>query len=188
MVRIIGGEYRGRKISFPDAAGLRPTSDRVRETLFNWLQPVIVGARCLDLFAGSGALGFEATSRGAKKVTMIESNPKVAASLKQNAAVLAASNVEVIVDDALAWVGAGAGPYDVVFVDPPFAGKLLAPVLRSLVDNEALSEDALIYLEGDAADGFPGMLEGLELIREKRAGQVCYGLAGKKHSELNRNA
>ena len=177
IVRIIGGDYRGRRITFPDATGLRPTADRIRETLFNWLQPVIVGANCLDLFSGSGALGFEAASRGAKHVKMIERNAKVADRLRGNVAELKIDNVDVIKADALNWISQASSPYNVVFADPPFADKLLPRVLDGLIESDLLADGAAVYLESDANDGFPEMPEGLTLTRDKRAGQVIYGLA-----------
>ncbi len=181
-VRIIGGSHRGRHISFPDAAGLRPTPDRVRETLFNWVQPFIPGSRCLDLFAGSGALGFEAASRGAESVTLVERNPEVAGYLRQNAQALGLPNVEVLTADALGWLASVNGGFDLVFVDPPFAAQLLEPVLRCLVRPGLLREGTRIYLEGDAAEPFPPLPGGLVPLREKVAGQVRYGLV--QHQRL----
>lgn len=189
LVRIIGGSYRGRKITFPDAAGLRPTSDRVRETLFNWLQPVIEGARCLDLFAGSGALGFEAASRGARQVVMVEKNPMVAAQLKRNAELLGAKGVEIVIDDASSRLQRETASFDIVFIDPPFAGRMLDRTVQPLIDNGLLNEGAYVYLENDAKDKFPTLPPELELTREKQAGQVHYALAhyrgDEKPSQLN---
>ena len=181
-VRIIGGSHRGRYISFPHAAGLRPTPDRVRETLFNWVQPFIPGSRCLDLFAGSGALSFEAASRGAESVTLVERNPEVAGYLRQNAQALGLPNVEVLTTDALGWLASANGSFDLVFVDPPFATPLLEPVLRCLVRPGLLREGTRIYLEGDAAEPFPPLPGGLVPLREKVAGQVRYGLV--QHQRL----
>ena len=126
-LRIIGGEWRGRKVSFPDQAGLRPTGDRVRETLFNWLQPIISGARCLDLFAGSGVLGLEALSRGAAQVVMVEQAAPVCRYLQQAADNLGAQGrLEVNHTTAEAYLMSAAKPFDVIFFDPPFAQGLLA--------------------------------------------------------------
>lgn len=145
-VRIIAGSLRGSRIDVPSAPGLRPTSDRVRETLFNWLAPALPGAACLDLFAGSGALGFEAASRGAAQVTMIERDARLAEALKATAQRLRATAVQVRNDDAIAWL---ARPpqhrHDIVFVDPPFAADLLDRVLSGLQPH--LSDDAWIYVE-----------------------------------------
>lgn len=181
-VRIIGGSHRGRFVSFPDAAGLRPTADRVRETLFNWVQPFIPGSRCLDLFAGSGALGFEAASRGAESVTLVERNPEVAAHLRQSAQALGLVNVEVLTANALDWLASANGGFGLVFVDPPFADRLLESALRGLVRPGLLREGTRIYLEGDAAEPFPPLPEGLFPLREKVAGQVRYGLV--QHQRL----
>jgi len=183
LVRIIGGRHRGRKLSFPDAAGLRPTSDRIRETLFNWLQPFIDGADCLDLFAGSGSVGFEAVSRGAGRVTMVEKNPKVAAQLKKNAALLEVEKIEIIVDDALRWLEKQDQEFDIVFLDPPFADKLLQQVIDRLINSGALKPGAHIYLEQDAKDTFPTLPASIEIIRKKNAGQVNYALA--KYGGIN---
>lgn len=176
LVRIIGGSLRGRRIPFPDAEGLRPTGDRVRETLFNWLQSLIPGSHCLDLFAGSGALGFEAASRGAERVVMLERNPRVAAQLRENARTLGLSTVEIVSADALAWLKSGEGEFDVVFADPPFADHLLAPVLSDLTRPGLLRDGARIYVESDAREPLPQQSPGLNFLREKRAGQVRYGL------------
>ncbi len=171
-LRIIGGRWRGRRLGFPDAEGLRPTPDRVRETLFNWLQPVIATARCLDLFAGSGALGLEALSRGAARCTFIERDPVVVAALRENAAMLdAGQSCEVVQADALAWLAGPASCFDIVFVDPPFRRGLAGPCLNALLDGGWLAPGARVYLEC-AADEAPGMPSELALVREKRAGQV----------------
>ncbi len=123
-LRIIGGDHRGRKLRFLDARGLRPTGDRIRETLFNWLQNDISGSHCLDMFAGSGALGFEAASRGAAQVHMIEYNPRVAAQLSDNCELLRIQDrVHVHKGSALSWVGKNADVFDIVFIDPPFADE-----------------------------------------------------------------
>ncbi|MBU0499792.1 MAG: 16S rRNA (guanine(966)-N(2))-methyltransferase RsmD [Gammaproteobacteria bacterium] len=175
-VRIIGGTHRGRLLSFPDAAGLRPTAGRVRETLFNWLQPFIPGSRCLDLFAGSGAIGFEAASRGAGRVVMTERDPKVAARLKENARELGLANVEVVTGDALIWLASCKEAFDLVFIDPPFADGLLKPALQGLARTDLLLEGARIYLETEAGKPFPPLPPGLVPLREKVAGQVRYGL------------
>ncbi len=175
-VRLIGGRHGGRWLAFPDAEGLRPTSDRIRETLFNWLQPQIEGARCLDLFAGSGAIGFEAASRGAGQVVMLEQSPKVVASLRHNQQSLALEQVEIIQTDSLRWLDQSRGGFDLVFADPPFAAALLPRVLHRLVEMDCLNTHARVYWEMDAADALPEWPQGLQPLRDKRAGQVRYGL------------
>lgn len=176
-LRIIGGQWRGRKLRFADGEGLRPTTDRVRETLFNWLQPVIQGARCLDLFAGSGALGLEALSRGAREVVFIETNPRAIAALKENLTLLQAGNSRVIRGDALAFLDGSAEHFDVIFLDPPFRRDLLVPVLQRLANSGWLAPGAYIYLELESEEGVPELPEGWELLRSKQAGQVAYHLA-----------
>ncbi len=176
-LRIIGGQWRGRKLRFADGEGLRPTTDRVRETLFNWLQPVIGGARCLDLFSGSGALGLEALSRGADKVIFIERNPKAITALKENLKLLQAGNTEVHQGDALAWLRGASSTFDVVFLDPPFRQELLAPALKLLADGGWVAEGARVYIETESELGEPELPPGWELLRSKKAGQVAYYLA-----------
>ena len=175
QVRIIGGRHRGRKLSFPDQLGLRPTGDRVRETLFNWLQPLIPGARCLDLFAGSGALGIEAASRGAASVVMLEQAAPVVRSLRQNITGLGLEQVELIQTDALQWLNGPAQPFDIVFLDPPFADKLLGACCEAL-QRGWLAEDARVYIEIDAGDALPELPEEWELLKQKKAGQVRFYL------------
>ena len=164
-LRIIGGQWRGRKLRFADGEGLRPTTDRVRETLFNWLQPVIGGARCLDLFSGSGALGLEALSRGAGEVAFIERNPTAVKALRENLALLGAANAEVHQGDALIWLRGKAHPFDVVFLDPPFRQDLLAPALKLLAEGGWLADHARIYIELESEQGEPELPEGWELAR-----------------------
>jgi 16S rRNA (guanine966-N2)-methyltransferase len=177
QLRIIGGEWRGRRLSFPDAAGLRPTADRVRETLFNWLQGNIHGRRCLDLFAGSGALGFEAASRGAAEVVMVEAVPRVAEALRGNVELLGADAVRVEVRRAEAFLQSPAQPFDLVFLDPPFGKALLEPVLRELVAGGWLNPGARLYMECEAELGEPVLPDGYIFLRRGRAGQVTYFLA-----------
>jgi 16S rRNA (guanine966-N2)-methyltransferase len=176
QLRLIGGRHRGRRLSFPDQPGLRPTSDRVRETLFNWVAPLIEGARCLDLFAGSGALGFEALSRGAGEVVMVERAAIVARQLRVNAESLGMSNLRVHQADALAWLETPGTPFDLVFLDPPFAEGLLAPAIERLDHHGWLAPGGRAYLEAPVQIGFPPLPESWELIRDKTAGQVRYGL------------
>jgi 16S rRNA (guanine966-N2)-methyltransferase len=170
-VRIIGGAWRSRVIRFPDLPGLRPSPDRVRETLFNWLGQDLSGLNCLDLFAGSGVLGFEAASRGAARVTLVDAHPRAVASLRANALALGGGNLEVVQADALQFCGAAGGPYDVVFLDPPF-GQGWLPRIAAQVERIAAA-DASIYVE--AEHELPGL--GLwSAARHARAGQVHYHL------------
>lgn len=146
QLRIIGGQWRSRRLRFPAVDGLRPTLDRVRETLFNWLQFDIEGARALDAFSGSGALGFEALSRGAGEVTFLEKNAVAALQLKQNLEQLNVHNAQVWAGDALEFLEQNPDPYDLVFLDPPFGKKLLQPA----IDHLRLLPGALIYIEHEA--------------------------------------
>lgn len=143
QLRIIGGEWRSRRLRFPAVEGLRPTLDRVRETLFNWMQYDVPGAKVLDAFAGSGALGLEALSRGAKEVVFLEKNPKVAMQLKNNLEQLEASNAQVWAGDAINWLDSTSHDYDLLFLDPPFGKNLLQP----FIDKLDLEVGALVYLE-----------------------------------------
>ena len=170
-VRIVGGEWRSRLISFPPRKDLRPTPDRVRETLFNWLGQDLTGRSCLDLFAGSGALGFEAASRGARRVVMVESDPTVFRALGASREALSASKVELSRADALEFLRADAGAYDVVFLDPPFKDDYWPRLARML--PRVLAPGALVYLESARAPE-PG--DGWEIWRKDRAGQVWYQL------------
>jgi 16S rRNA G966 N2-methylase RsmD len=173
-VRIGGGVWRSRLLTFPDVIGLRPTPDRVRETLFNWLGQVMDGKRCLDLFAGSGALGFEALSRGARQVVMVERDSKVAGALKENAAALKADNFELVVADALKFLGQETRRFDVIFVDPPYQLNLLPLVLPGLLPH--LEDDGLVYAEADAPLEFASEWQ---VWRQGRAGLVHYYLLKK---------
>ncbi|HXH03868.1 MAG TPA: 16S rRNA (guanine(966)-N(2))-methyltransferase RsmD [Candidatus Competibacteraceae bacterium] len=177
QVRIIAGRWRGRRLPFPDVAGLRPTPDRVRETLFNWLAPVIQGARCLDLFAGSGALGLEALSRDAAEVLFVERDPRAAAQLRANLERLGVppQRWRLYTGDALALLHQPAEPFDIVFLDPPFGQGLLDAASQALLAGGWLKPDGWLYLEGEA--GFTVRVsEGWRLWREGRAGQVDYRL------------
>lgn len=177
QLRIIGGDFRGRRLAVPDQPGLRPTSDRVRETLFNWVAPWLPGARCLDVFAGSGALGFEAASRGAGAVLLLERAARVARQLDANVGVLGAAQVKVIETDSLRWLREEpATPFDLVFLDPPFAEPLLEPALAALARGW-LAPEARIYLETARGRDLPPLPGGWELVRDKEAGQVRYALA-----------
>ena len=170
-VRIIGGEWRSRILRFPTQEGLRPTPDRIRETLFNWLGPLVPGKTCLDLFAGSGALGFEACSRGAKHVTLVEQNPKVFAALRENAQKLGDDRLSIQRADGVAWLRTDRDVYDVIFLDPPFQSALLEQVLPMLLTR--LARGGCVYVETGAPINPPA---GLRLLKSGRAGQVYFGL------------
>jgi 16S rRNA (guanine966-N2)-methyltransferase len=176
-LRIIGGEWRGRKIRFPAITGLRPTPDRVRETLFNWLAPVITGSRCLDLFAGSGALGLEALSRGAAHVSFIERDRDAARQLAVTARALAPARSAVHQGDALAWLAGPAAAADIAFVDPPYGAALLPEAIQALESRAWLAPAAFIYLEAPAKAGPPALPATWSLHRTGRAGAVGYHLA-----------
>ena len=178
-VRIIGGRHRGRLLDFPGIPGLRPTGDRIRETLFNWLAPMIAGGRCLDLFSGSGALGFEAASRGADRVVMLERSTEACRRLRANATRLGVSNVQVEQADSLDWLARPASErFDIAFVDPPFGAAFHAEACRLLEQNGWLDEAARIYLEYPAGEA-PELPENWAILKQKRAGQVAYALAGR---------
>lgn len=176
QIRLIGGQWRGRKLPVPDSPGLRPTTDRVRETLFNWLAPSMVDARCLDCFAGSGALGLEALSRYAARATLLEMERGVAQQLQKNLATLKAGNAQVVNTNTLAFLAQTGTPHDIVFVDPPFRKGLLEETLTLLENNGWLADDALIYVESEVENGLPPVPASWQLHREKVAGQVAYRL------------
>jgi 16S rRNA (guanine(966)-N(2))-methyltransferase RsmD len=173
-VRIIGGLWRSRILEFPDVAGLRPTPDRVRETLFNWLGRDLTGWACLDLFAGSGALGFEALSRGAASVVMVESNPAALAALRENARKLGAVNLTVVRGDALEFARGARSRFDVVFVDPPYRLHLHAAALALV--RGLLVEEGRVYAESEAALDAP---RGWVILKRARAGKVHFHLLGR---------
>ncbi len=174
-VRIIAGAWRGRRLAVATVPGLRPTGDRIRETLFNWLAPHLPGARCLDLFSGSGALGLEAASRGAARVVMLEQDPRAMAQLRRHCETLRAARVEPIQADALQWLRRTEERFDIVFVDPPFAAGLTPEVL-ALLRGGRLAGQARVYVELAAADALDGPGCGWRVLREKRAGKVRYAL------------
>jgi len=170
-VRIIGGEYRGRRITVPERRDLRPTPDRVRETLFNWLGQRLDGRSCLDLFAGSGALGFEAASRGAARVVMVENDRDVFGALRKSLELIGAAQVELVLGDAFEYLNRTDARFDVVFLDPPFRQNALPALMERLPDR--LAAGARVYVEA------PDALEPAEPWRElkrARAGQVSYQL------------
>jgi 16S rRNA (guanine966-N2)-methyltransferase len=181
-LRIIAGTWRGRKLKFPALTGLRPTPNRVRETLFNWVQASVPGARCLDLFAGSGALGLEALSRGAGSVTFIDNATQAVRQLRDNLQLLNAKNAEVQTAAAMDWLEhqvsqADAKPgYDLVFLDPPFHCDLLPQACALLESRNLLAEQALIYIESESELGAPPVPANWRQRRSKTAGQVTYSL------------
>ncbi len=177
QLRIIGGRWRSRRLRFASLEGLRPTPDRVRETLFNWLAPFITGARCLDLFAGSGALGIEALSRGAAEVVFVERHPQAVRQLRVNLNLLQAEGARVEQADALLWLRRPPQPFDIVFLDPPFGERLLVPVATALELGGWLTPDARIYLETLKALSKPDLPAAWMPIREQTAGRVSYRLA-----------
>jgi 16S rRNA (guanine966-N2)-methyltransferase len=184
VLRIIGGAWRGRRLRFPSQAEIRPTPDRVRETLFNWLAQRIAGARCLDLFAGSGALGLEALSRGAAHVTFVERDTAAAQELRARLAEWGATGAQVEQGDALKFLCASpAQTFDIVFLDPPFASDLLAHSARALEERHWLSARALIYVETDASSGLPQLPPSWRVTKAKAAGAVGYHLLTKGEGE-----
>lgn len=176
QLRIIGGQWRSRRINFLDLPELRPTANRVRETLFNWLMPILPGARCLDLFAGSGALGIEALSRGAAEAVFVESHPLAIAQLRDNLEKLRAENAKVVAADVSSWLQHSARPFEVVFVDPPYQAELLEVVCKALEEGGWLHTQAWIYLEAATQQAAPILPENWQVHREKSAGMVAYRL------------
>lgn len=175
QVRIIGGQYRRRLLAFPDAPGLRPTPDRVRETLFNWLGQDLPGWSCLDLYAGSGALGFEAASRGAARVVMVERERAALETLQANRILLGATQVEVQRADCLSWLASNATLFDLVFLDPPFDDKVAESVLPLLVDH--VKSGGFVYVEQGSYITAP---PGFSLHRSGRAGKSHFALLIKE--------
>ncbi len=178
-VRIIGGKWRGRSLKVLDVPGLRPTPDRVRETLFNWLAPHIVNTRCLDLFAGSGALGFEALSRGAKSITFVDKYPPVVANLKRIVQELdATKQCEVIRASAVSFIQTQINPiaFDIVFIDPPFASPLVKQSIEALAHSELIKQDSLLYIESPHVLNENDLPPLWEVSKAKMAGEVAYHL------------
>jgi 16S rRNA (guanine966-N2)-methyltransferase len=180
-LRIIAGRHRGRRIAVPDAPGLRPTPDRVRETLFNWLGQWLDGRSCLDLFAGSGALGFEAASRGAKRVVMVESSSAVLPVLQRSRAIFAEHDIELVRADALDYLKGAGEKFDVVFLDPPFGQNALPAALERL--PRVLAPGARVYVECSRP---LEALTGFKLLKHDRAGQVHYHLLQRLGDEERR--
>lgn len=173
-IRIIGGLWRSRVLEFPDVPGLRPTPGRVRETLFNWLRQDVAGAVCLDLFAGSGALGFEALSRGARALVQVERDPGACSALRANGAKLGAA-AELHEMDALRFLDAPPRPFNLVFLDPPFGLGLVDLAIRRL-EGGWLADGACVYLEVEAPHPLPELPSGWQHLKAARAGEVGYHL------------
>jgi len=174
FIRIIGGKWRGRKLPVLDNEGLRPTTDRVKETLFNWLMPIITDSSCLDCFSGSGSLAFEALSRGAKHAILIEKNKLAATQLTKNTQLLQTSNCHIVNANTLNWLKQTASEqFDVVFIDPPFNQQLTSKVIALLEQNNWIKSDTYIYIETEKSGLHPNHIPpNWQLYREKITGQV----------------
>lgn len=176
-IRIIAGSLRSRQIIIPDETLVRPTPNRIRETLFNWLREDIMNATCLDLFAGSGALGFEALSRGAKNVTFIEKDNRTLKNIKQNSEMLNITYATFIQNDALTWLKKSSqNRFDIIFLDPPYAENLIVPCLELTVTQQLLAPGAKIYIEHNQPLDEMIFPESLTLLKNQKAGKVYYGL------------
>ena len=176
-VRIIAGKWRGSRLDFPQSDAIRPTPDRVRETLFNWLSDQVRGAHCLDLFAGSGALGFEALSRGADAVVFVERDPRIVRYLRGTLERFECERGAVVLADAWRYLAGRARPFDLVFLDPPFNDHWAERACRELAQGGWLAPRALVYLETSLDESPPDLPPGWSLARHGRAGQVGYHLA-----------
>ncbi|WP_354623550.1 16S rRNA (guanine(966)-N(2))-methyltransferase RsmD [Psychromonas sp. MME2] len=177
FIRIIAGKWRGKKLPVLDKEGLRPTTDRNKETLFNWLMHDIRDTNCLDCFSGSGSLAFEALSRSAQHVTLLERDTQAASQLQVNLQTLQANNAQVIATDSLHFLNAQAQhPFDIVFIDPPFMQGLVKPCCELLTKNGYLSDNALIYIETESNLSSNQLPSHWQLIKEKSAGQVRFQL------------
>lgn len=175
-LRIIGGKWRSRMLPIADAEGLRPTTDRVRETLFNWLQPSIYGAKVLDVFAGSGALGFESLSREAESAVLIEKNKQAARNLNDNAKTLGASNAQVVQTDALTWLQTCDQTFSLIFLDPPFNKGLLPNCIELIDENNLIENNGWVYIESESELSDLPIPKHWNLHREKKAGMVMLRL------------
>ena len=175
-LKIIGGDWRSRSIHFDDAPGLRPTPARVRETLFNWLRNDILNSRCLDLYAGSGALSFEAASRGAKSIVQVESNPLACRALKENAVTLDAKEIKIVQSEVFRYLAGNSELFDVVFIDPPFQQSLAVQTCQWLEDKGWLSAHAKIYVEVERTLKLNEMPANWLQLNSKVAGEVSYNL------------
>ncbi len=174
VIRIIGGKYRGKKIYFPDSEGLRPTPDRVRETLFNWLMHRVINAQCLDAFSGSGALGFEAFSRGAAEVTFLEQSSLVYTYLKQNIELFESAPLSLKKTDALQYFQSAKKSFDIIFLDPPFALNCIPECLSLIAEYNLLNRGGVVYTESAVPIAFNELI--WSSLKNKKAGQVFYSL------------
>lgn len=207
QVRIIGGKWRSRKILFLENILLRPTPSRIRETLFNWLMPHIQGAQCLDLFAGSAVLGFEAISRGAKEVVAVENQKEVVSNINKNVELLGAKELKVVLEDAIFWLKNCKQKFDIIFLDPPYSQQsVLIKCLNIIVKNNILKEDGVVYFETNKDfnknsteqeentlnenhinpenDFCKSFIEGLDILKAKKASSVYYYLAKSTKANL----
>lgn len=176
-LRIVAGNWRSRLLPVADVPGLRPTSERIRETLFNWLGPGIEGTSCLDLFAGTGALGLEALSRGARRVVFVERSRTAIEALRRSAETLGATGADIRHDDAFSYLDAAPVEcFDIVFLDPPFADQSLSDLCRLIGERRVLKPGGLVYIEQDRASPLPGLPAGWQVSKTKTAGQVRYSL------------
>ncbi|MBE65243.1 MAG: 16S rRNA (guanine(966)-N(2))-methyltransferase RsmD [Gammaproteobacteria bacterium] len=180
-VRIISGKYKSRKITFPSQSEVRPTGNRIRESLFNWIQLEITNSRCLDLFAGSGALGIEALSRGAAIATFIESNREAAFYIKKNLKNLGAINSDLIIAEATSWLKCSKDidPFDIVFLDPPFKANLMFDCFQLLESNNMIADNGSIYIETETEFKEEILPESWRLSHKNQAGKVFYYLYKK---------
>ena len=178
-LRIISGTWRSRRIQIIDKPEIRPTPDRVRETLFNWLSNSIISSTCLDLFAGSGVLGFEAASRGAKHVVLVEKDKSCAEMLLKQKQILGATRLDVVHQDALTYLQNSKQEFDLVFLDPPFKSPLLQRALITLLERKILISRGLLYVEASSHSESPQSLQDFHCLREKVAGEVRYALYQK---------
>ena len=177
QLRVIGGQWRGRKLQFPDRPGLRPTGDRVRETLFNWLGPHLQAAKCLDLFAGSGALGMEALSRGGAHCDFVDADREAITAVGRHLNTLEATQCSTVCCDmAEHYLRQTHGTWDIVFVDPPFNARLGELSLTQLAHSERLAEASRVYFETSRSQPEPVPAGLYDVLREKTTGDVCYRL------------
>jgi len=175
-LRIISGQWRGRKLRFPAEQHLRPTTDRIRETLFNWLSPIIHGCSCLDLYAGSGALGFEALSRGAANSHFVETNRSACKALEANRDQLQTKHGVIHHQSATNFLTNNQLDFDIIFIDPPFAYQDLGDVIELIANQQAIKPGGMVYIEQPSDRPAPKIPANWSLHREKQAGQVCYRL------------
>ena len=190
-VRIIAGDFRSRKLGFPDVPGLRPTADRIRETLFNWVREQIPGETCLDMFAGSGAIGFEALSRGAARVVFIEKDQRASRSIAENIQLLEVANAKIVCDNALHWLvqqDNQKAQFGLVFIDPPFSEKLVYSACEHLQSSGLLKTGGKIYIETEDALIESAMPSDWKRLKSKKAGSVLYYLYENLRENIDENA